>query len=74
MFLYIMKENGALEFYTDKKELQSISGDTAVSLIPPTKEIVKVQDRLEADCATVSVKRMNLCSFSTRCLGQGFSF
>lgn len=33
-----MKENGELEFYTDKKELQSISGDTAVSLIPPTEK------------------------------------
>ena len=54
LLLYIMKENGDLEFFTANKELQAISGDTVVSLTSPTKEIMKVQERLEADRAKQS--------------------
>lgn len=54
LLLYIMKVNGDLEFFTANKELQAISGDTVVSLTSPTKEIMKVQERLEADRAKQS--------------------
>jgi hypothetical protein len=54
LLLYIMKENGDIVFFTANKELQATSGDTVVSLTSPTKEIMKVQERLEADRAKQS--------------------
>jgi len=54
LLLYVLKENGVLEFYTANKELKANSGDTVVSLTPPTKEFTKVQERIEADRAKQS--------------------
>ena len=54
LLLYVMKENGDLEFYTANREVQAGSGDTVVSLTPPTKELAKIQERLEADRAKES--------------------
>lgn len=54
LLLYVMKENGNLEFYTANHEVLAGSGDTVVSLTPPTKEIAKVQERIEAERAKQS--------------------
>ncbi|WP_075618448.1 cation:proton antiporter [Paenisporosarcina indica] len=54
LLLYILKENGDLEFYLPNTELKGGPGDTVVSLTPPTKEILKVQDRLKANRAKPS--------------------
>lgn len=54
LLLYVMKENGKLEFYTANHEVLAGSGDTVVSLTPPTKEKAKVQERIEADRAKQS--------------------
>ena len=54
LLLYVLQESGILEFYTANKELKANSGDTVVSLTPPTKEITKVQERIEADRAKQS--------------------
>ncbi len=51
LLLYVLKENAELEFYTANKEIQASTGDTVVSLTRPTKEIAKVQERIEADRA-----------------------
>ena len=44
-----MRENGTLEFYSVNNELQAGPGDTVISLTRPTKELVKLQERIEAD-------------------------
>lgn len=49
LLLYLMRENGSLEFYSVNNELKAGPGDTVVSLTPPTKELVKLQERIEAD-------------------------
>lgn len=49
LLLYLMRENGTLEFYAVNNELQAGPGDTVVSLTRPTKELVKLQERIEAD-------------------------
>lgn len=49
LLLYMLKANGTLEFCIANKEVQASSGDTVVSLTSPTKEIAKVQERIEAD-------------------------
>ena len=54
LLLFVMKGNGDLEFYTSNHEIQASAGDTVVSLTPPTKEIAKVQERIEADRAKQS--------------------
>lgn len=54
LLLYLLKENGELEFFTANKEIQANSGDTVVSLTPPTKEMARVQERIEADRAKQS--------------------
>ncbi len=54
LLLYILKQNGEIDFYTTNKEIQASSGDTVVSLTPPTKEMVKVQERIELDRAKQS--------------------
>lgn len=54
LLLYVMKENGDLEFFTASYEIQASAGDTVVSLTPPTKEMAKVQERIEADRAKQS--------------------
>lgn len=54
LLLYILSENGHLEFYTPNTELKAGPGDTVVSLTPPIKEILKVQERLEAERAKPS--------------------
>ena len=54
LLLYVLKENGELDFYIANKEMKASSGDTVVSLTPPTKEIIKVQERIEADRVKLS--------------------
>ncbi|MDX1807557.1 MAG: sodium:proton antiporter [Paenisporosarcina sp.] len=49
LLLYVLKENGSLDFFADNKELKAGPGDTVVSLMPPTKELSKVQERIEAE-------------------------
>ncbi len=49
LLLYLMRENGTLEFYSVNNELQAGPGDTVISLTRPTKELVKLQERIEAD-------------------------
>lgn len=57
LLLYILKENGDIEFFTANKELKASAGDIVVSLTKPTKEIVKVQERIEADRAKQSTPK-----------------
>lgn len=54
LLLYILRKNDDLEFFTSNQELQAGPGDTVVSLTPPTKEKVKVQERIEEDRAKQS--------------------
>lgn len=49
LLLYLMRENGSLEFYSVSNELQAGAGDTVISLTRPTKELAKLQERIEAD-------------------------
>lgn len=54
LLLYLLKQNGELEFFTVKKEINARPGDIVVSLTPPTKEIAKVQERIESERAKQS--------------------
>ncbi|MCM3756002.1 sodium:proton antiporter [Sporosarcina aquimarina] len=46
ILLYILREDGSVEFYTPTKELQAVAGDTIVALSHPTKQIERAKERI----------------------------
>ncbi|QUW24024.1 sodium:proton antiporter [Sporosarcina sp. Marseille-Q4063] len=49
ILLYILRADGAIEFYTPDDELQAQAGDTVMSLTSPAKTIEKVKERLDVE-------------------------
>jgi len=47
IFLYVIKPSATLRFYSEEIKLNPEAGDVIVSLIPPKKDIEKVQEKLE---------------------------
>lgn len=46
VLLYILREDGSVEFYTPTEELQAVAGDTIVALSHPTKQIERAKERI----------------------------
>ncbi len=46
VLLYILREDGRVEFYTPNEELQAYAGDTVVALSHPTKQIERAKERI----------------------------
>ena len=46
MLLYILREDGSVEFYTPFEELQAVAGDTIVALSHPIKQIERAKERI----------------------------
>ncbi|WP_172372435.1 cation:proton antiporter [Sporosarcina jiandibaonis] len=49
ILLYILRADGAIEFYAPDVELQAQAGDTVMSLTSPAKTIEKVKERLDVE-------------------------
>jgi len=47
VFLYIIKPSGQIRFYAQEMKAVPAAGDIIVSLTPPSKEIKKIQEKLE---------------------------
>ncbi|REB05971.1 sodium:proton antiporter [Sporosarcina sp. BI001-red] len=46
VLLYILREDGSVEFYTPTEELQAVAGDTIVALSHPIKQIERAKERI----------------------------
>ncbi|WP_233201372.1 sodium:proton antiporter [Sporosarcina sp. P13] len=57
VLLYILRENGDMEFYTAEKELQAQTGDTIVALSTLNKTIERTIDRLEEIGGKMAIKK-----------------
>lgn len=47
VFLYLIKPSGLIKFYSEQMRTVPEAGDTIVSLTPPSKELTKIQKKLE---------------------------
>ncbi|MFC4023487.1 cation:proton antiporter [Oceanobacillus longus] len=47
VFLYLVKPSGQLKFFSEEMRTVPVSGDTIVSLTPPSKEKSKIQAKLD---------------------------
>lgn len=47
VFLYSIKPSGKVKFYSEDKDITPLAGDVIVSLTPPSKEIKKIQEKIE---------------------------
>src|SRR5699024_136584 len=47
VFLYVIKPSGQIRFYAQEMKAVPAAGDIIVSLTPPSKEIKKIQEKLE---------------------------
>src|SRR5690606_29504291 len=49
ILLYILRSDGAIEFFTPNVELQASAGDAIIALTSPAKTIERVKERLEGE-------------------------
>ncbi|WP_052461900.1 cation:proton antiporter [Sporosarcina koreensis] len=49
VLLYILREDGSVEFYTPDEELQASAGDTVVALSHPVKQIERAKERVAVE-------------------------
>lgn len=49
ILLYILREDGSIEFFTPKRELQAVAGDAIIALTSPAKTIERVKERLDVE-------------------------
>lgn len=47
VFLYFIKSTGQMYFYAEDMRVRPNKGDIIISLTPPSKEIKKIQKKLE---------------------------
>ncbi|MBF4501462.1 sodium:proton antiporter [Savagea sp. SN6] len=51
VLLFIEREDGSIEFFSEDKEIQAFAGDTVVALATPQKTIERVKERLDEEGA-----------------------
>lgn len=56
VLLYILREEGIVQFYTPKEELQAVAGDTIVALSHPNKQIERAIERITEEKGETDVK------------------
>ncbi|MFC0300043.1 cation:proton antiporter [Virgibacillus soli] len=47
VFLYVIKPNGKIKFFTEETTTIGEAGDTVISMTPPNKEQAKIQEKLQ---------------------------
>ncbi|WP_255551509.1 cation:proton antiporter [Sporosarcina sp. E16_8] len=55
ILLYILRADGAIEFYTPKTEPQATAGDAIIALTSPEKTIERVKERLDEENSETSI-------------------
>ena len=55
ILLYILRADGAIEFFTPKTEPQAIAGDAIIALTSPEKTIERVKERLDEENSETAI-------------------